>query len=108
MLVSPWRKSIRSASGGNNCVEARLVFPAWRKATRSGGNGGDCVEARLSPVWRKSSRSGGGGNNCVDARLSGVPQLSDSKLPDARPILDVEPDTFLGFLTAIKAGELDR
>jgi hypothetical protein len=58
--------------------------------------------------WRKSSRSGGGGDSCVEARLSGVPQLSDSKLADVRPILDVEPDTYLGLLTAIKTGAYDR
>lgn len=54
--------------------------------------------------WRKSSRSGGGsGSNCVEARLSDEgPQLSDSKLADDRPILEIGRSEYVGLLSAIK------
>lgn len=53
--------------------------------------------------WRKSSRSQGGGQ-CVEVRLLGAPQLSDSTLPDKRPILTVDRETFQGFLHEVKSG----
>lgn len=58
--------------------------------------------------WRKSSRSGQGGSQCVEARLHGdTPQLSDSKLPDNRPIVTMSVGGFSEFVAAVKAGELD-
>ncbi|WP_335991243.1 DUF397 domain-containing protein [Glycomyces sp. MUSA5-2] len=54
--------------------------------------------------WRKSSRSGGNQNNsCVEVRLSdGAPQVSDSKLPEDRPIVTVSSATYTGLLAWVK------
>lgn len=54
--------------------------------------------------WRKSSRSQGDSNNCVEVRMSPAgPQLSDSKLAHARPILSLDEATYRNFLQAIKS-----
>lgn len=118
MSFSPWRKSTRSANQGA-CVEARLAYDSppvhaseWHRSSHS-ASGGNCVEARVAyfaadadSEWRKSSRSAAQ-EACVEARLShAVPQLSDSKLPDDRPILTLDRDTFTGLLSAIKSGTL--
>ena len=54
--------------------------------------------------WRKSSRSGQGQDaNCVEVRLDGdVPQVSDSKLADDRPILTVSASSYNGLLAWVK------
>jgi hypothetical protein len=54
--------------------------------------------------WRKSSRSGGNqSNSCVEVRLHGESaQVSDSKLPEDRPIVTVTPATYNGLLAWVK------
>ncbi|GAA4918653.1 uncharacterized protein DUF397 [Stackebrandtia albiflava] len=37
IVPSPWRKSSRSPSGGNNCVEARLAETPQLSDSRHGG-----------------------------------------------------------------------
>lgn len=57
--------------------------------------------------WRKSSRSQGDSGNCVEVRLAPAgPQLSDSKLAHARPILSVDEATYRSFLQAVKSDAL--
>lgn len=52
--------------------------------------------------WRKSSRSQGGGQ-CVEARLAETgPQVRDSKLGDASPILSLSRNDFAGLLRAVR------
>lgn len=54
--------------------------------------------------WRKSSRSTANqDNSCVEVRLcDGAPQVSDSKLPEDRPIVTVTPATYSGLLAWVK------
>ncbi|WP_335991012.1 DUF397 domain-containing protein [Glycomyces sp. MUSA5-2] len=54
--------------------------------------------------WRKSSRSGNNQDNqCVEVRLNGeTPQVSDSKLPDHRPILTISAGSYRGLLEWVK------
>ncbi|WP_081913433.1 DUF397 domain-containing protein [Glycomyces sp. NRRL B-16210] len=54
--------------------------------------------------WRKSSRSQGNQNdNCVEVRLNaGVPEISDSKLPDDRPILPISSSSYYALLSWVK------
>lgn len=53
--------------------------------------------------WRKSSRSGGSGGSCVEARLSGVgPQVRDSKLGDASPILSMSTRDYTALLSSLR------
>ncbi|MGH8794461.1 MAG: DUF397 domain-containing protein [Stackebrandtia sp.] len=81
----------------------------WRKSSRSPNQNGNCVEARVAGGWRKSSRSPGQNGTCVEARLAGVlPQLSDSKLADNRPILTLDEASYAGFMKALKAGAFDQ
>lgn len=57
--------------------------------------------------WRKSSRSANNGA-CVEARLSDdAPELSDSKLADDRPILQLDANTYGRFLALVKSGDFD-
>lgn len=60
-------------------------------------------------TWRKSRRSGGN-DNCVEiavaADASGI-GVRDSKAGPGGPILDLHPEVFRDFLTAIKAGDFD-
>jgi len=53
--------------------------------------------------WRKSSRSGGQGN-CVEARLNGTPEIRDSKMGDASPVLELSRDAFVALLNNVKLG----
>lgn len=54
--------------------------------------------------WRKSSRSQGNqNNNCVEVRLNaGVPEISDSKLADDRPILSTTTSSYNALLAWVK------
>lgn len=45
-------------------MEPNLNLLTWRKSLRSANNGGDCVE--LAVQWRKSRRSANNGGNCVE------------------------------------------
>jgi hypothetical protein len=57
--------------------------------------------------WRKSSRSQGQSGNCVEARMSpDGPQLSDSKLAHARPILTLDEATYTSFISYVKSDSL--
>lgn len=57
--------------------------------------------------WRKSSRSQNGGGNCVEARLtSDGPQLSDSKLAHARPIITLDEGSYQAFIEHVKSDSL--
>ncbi|MEU6246068.1 DUF397 domain-containing protein [Glycomyces sp. NPDC047010] len=57
--------------------------------------------------WRKSSRSQGDANNCVEVRLGPAgPQLSDSKLAHARPIISINEASYIGFLAHVKSDSL--
>ncbi|GAA4910499.1 uncharacterized protein DUF397 [Stackebrandtia albiflava] len=79
-----WRRSLRSASGGNaNCVEVA----AWTKRRRSGSgaNGANCVE--------------------VGVMLTGV-AVRDSKAPSG-PVLTTSAANWRGMLTAIKNSDVD-
>ena len=59
----------------------------------------------IAGPWRKSSYSPGQNGSCVEVRLVDMtPQLSDSKLPDDRPILTVDDGSYLALLDAIKSG----
>ena len=54
--------------------------------------------------WRKSSRSGGNqDNSCVEVRINGeYAQVSDSKLPEDRPIVTVTPSSYNGLLAWVR------
>jgi len=51
--------------------------------------------------WRKSSRSGSGGN-CVEARLNGTPEIRDSKMGEASPVLELSRNDFVALLNNVK------
>lgn len=56
----------------------------------------------MKSPWRKSSRSGSQGN-CVEARLNDLgPEVRDSKLGDASPILRVSRADFIALLSSVK------
>lgn len=54
--------------------------------------------------WRKSSRSAEGqNNNCVEVRLNdGLPEISDSKLPEDRPILPTSVSSYNALLSWVR------
>jgi len=53
--------------------------------------------------WRKSSRSGGNGGDCVEARLNVAgPQVRDSKMGEASPILSLSRSDFTALLDSVK------
>jgi len=53
--------------------------------------------------WRKSSRSTPNGGNCVEARLAERgPQIRDSKMGDASPILAMSRDDLAALLRVIR------
>lgn len=58
--------------------------------------------------WRKSSRSNGQGGNCVEVarNLPDVVGMRDSKNP-AGSALAVEPQSWMAFNDAVKAGAFD-
>jgi hypothetical protein len=97
--LTPWRKSTRSANGGDSCVEVAL----WRKSTRSGNDGDTCVEVA---TWRKSTHSGNGGNTCVEvAPMDRVIAVRDSKDPDG-PRLGFSPAVWGSFTDLVRHGGL--
>ncbi|HIW63722.1 MAG TPA: DUF397 domain-containing protein [Candidatus Stackebrandtia excrementipullorum] len=56
-----------------------------------------------SRKWRKSSRSGGSGGSCVEARLGDVgPQVRDSKMGDASPILNLSDHDYTALLSSVR------
>lgn len=62
---------------------------------------------QITTRWKKSTRSGDGGN-CLEVRLvGGRPQIRDSKLGDASPILSLSPAVFESLLSIAKATERD-
>jgi hypothetical protein len=79
-----WRKSSRSAQGGQDCVE--VAAARWRKSSRSSGQGGDCVEL---------------------AGLAGMVAIRDSKNPDG-PKLAFGAGEWAAFVAAVKTGGYDR
>lgn len=53
--------------------------------------------------WRRSTRSSPNGANCVEARINyGAPQLRDSKLGEASPILTLSRSDFAALLACVK------
>ncbi|GAA4921334.1 uncharacterized protein DUF397 [Stackebrandtia albiflava] len=57
----------------------------------------------MTGAWRKPARSHGAGGNCVEARLwHGQPQLRDSKMGDASPILKLDRADFTALLVQIR------
>jgi hypothetical protein len=57
--------------------------------------------------WRKSTRSQGDSGNCVEVRVSpDGPQLSDSKLAHARPILTLDEASYTSFIQQVKSESL--
>ena len=80
-----------------------LANLVWRKSSRSAGGGNQCVEVAFVPeaAWRKSSRSNGGGGNCVEvAVVSEATALRDSKNPTGGALL-LPPAGWHMFQTAI-------
>jgi hypothetical protein len=56
----------------------------------------------MAGEWRKSSRSQGSGNNCVETRVfDGAPQVRDSKMGDASPILQLSRSDFAALLDSV-------
>lgn len=97
-----WRKSSRSGSYEDSCVEVASV---WRKSTRSGAHEDSCVE--VASVWRKSTRSGGDEGSCVE--VAGVGRLvaaRDSKDP-AGPVLCFGQEAWRSLCTSVKSGSYD-
>lgn len=81
----------------------QFVQTAWRKSSRSGSEGQMCVE--VAPLWLTSTHSSGGGGQCVEVGVSGADRLvavRDSKDPDG-PVLSFTPDEWAGLLARIKS-----
>ena len=55
----------------------------------------------MKSPWRKSSRSGGQGN-CLEVRLKGTPEVRDSKMGDASPVLVLSRNDFVALLNNVK------
>ncbi|MBC6457119.1 DUF397 domain-containing protein [Actinomadura sp. HBU206391] len=73
----------------------------WRKSSRSAQGGQDCVEVAAAH-WRKSSHSGQGGDDCVElAGLPGVVAVRDSKNPDG-PKLAFTAREWAAFVADVK------
>lgn len=87
MISTPWSTSSFSAGNGN-CVQ-------WRKSTHCAG--GDCVEFRTSSYCDTSA--------CVEVATHEVVQVRDSKDKEG-PVLEFSPDSWMSFISAIKAGEI--
>jgi hypothetical protein len=87
-------------------TEFDLSAMRWRKSSRSAQGGQDCVE--VAPVhWRKSSRSSAQGGQCVElAGLSGVVAVRDSKNPGG-PKLAFAAGEWASFVAAVKTGGYD-
>ena len=58
----------------------------------------------MKSLWRKSSRRGGQGN-CVEARLNGTPEIRDSKMGDASPVLELSRYDFVALLNNVKLAD---
>jgi hypothetical protein len=114
MTAPQWRKSRRSDTSGNACVElARLepTGPGWRKSRRSDTSGNACVElARLEPTgpgWWKSRRSDVSGNDCVEiAELPAAIGVRDSKNPGSGHLI-LDRWAAKALFSDIKAGRHD-
>jgi hypothetical protein len=99
-----WRKSSRSAQGGDDCVE--VAAARWRKSSRSAQGGQDCVEVAAAR-WLKSSHSSAQGGQCVElAGLPGVVAVRDSKDPDG-PKLAFAAREWAAFVAAVKTSRYD-
>ena len=82
-----------------------LTGAVWRKSSRSGTSGDECVE--IAAVWRKSRRSGTSGDNCVEvAGIARVVAARDSKDPQG-PHLCFDRPAFARLVDQIKAGTYD-
>lgn len=56
----------------------------------------------MTGPWRKSSRSGGNGGSCVEAQLHvNEPQVRDSKMGDASPILRLSRCDYAALLKSV-------
>lgn len=84
----------------------QFVFSPWRKSSRSGSEGQECVEA--AAMWRKSSHSSGGEGQCVEVAAGtdrGV-ALRDSKDADG-PVLSLAASAWVSLLADVRAGVFD-
>ncbi|MFG2085910.1 DUF397 domain-containing protein [Spirillospora sp. NPDC048824] len=84
----------------------QFVFSPWRKSSRSGSEGQSCVE--VVSIWRKSSYSGGEGQECVEVTALSGPGVGmrDSKDPDG-PMLSIAPSAWVSLLGGIRTGSFD-
>ena len=126
--VAGWVLSVGGC--GSVCGDGRFDAIQWAVSTPSWighfgpglvtdvGNSGNIVASRcnrwitdperegptMTPgPWRKSTRSQGSGGNCVEARLNQTgPEVRDSKLGDASPILSLSRTDFTALLDSVK------
>ncbi|WP_433336155.1 DUF397 domain-containing protein [Spirillospora sp. CA-294931] len=78
----------------------------WRKSERSAQGGDSCVELAAA-VWRKSSHSGQGGQDCVElASLADAVAVRDSKDPEG-PKLTLDSGAFSALVSRIRSGRHD-
>jgi hypothetical protein len=100
LLLGAWRKSSRSESESEECVE--VAPAAWRKSSRSGSDQGECVEVAHA-TWRKSTHSADSSGQCVEvAGVVGLVAVRDSKNPDG-PILTFSAGAWHALLTDLKS-----
>jgi hypothetical protein len=88
-------------------IELDLPAMWWRKSSRSAQGGQDCVEVAAAR-WRKSSRSAQGGSDCVEVagRPPGAVAVRDSKNPDGPALAFAAPE-WATFIDAIKRSTPD-
>ena len=83
----------------------------WFKSSYSNSGGDQCVEVRmLDTGWFKSSRSNSGGDNCVEVRMVAdgpMIGLRDSKNP-AGGAFWVSSEAWSRFVTSTSSDEFDR
>lgn len=73
----------------------------WFKSSYSGDEGGQCLE--VAYTWRKSTFSSSEGGQCLEiAACPHTIHIRDSKNPEDSPTLQVAPDSWAAFTTALK------
>jgi hypothetical protein len=100
-IPSVWRKSSRSASGGNaNCVEVGAL-------TQDEARDIHTLDLTKTVPWRKSSRSPNEGGQCVEVgsvAAQGI-ALRDSK-DTSGSILRCDRNEWAGLLMVVKNGDI--